>query len=88
MEQIIILYITKNKIKIYNKFPWKSYHNLPFWKKLFYYIQDNVGYTTHDILDLDQIAENLTHIKPLLPNIKTTLKDNPNALIKLVLSSR
>lgn len=88
MEQTVILYITKDKIKLYNKFPWKSYHNLPLWKKIFYYIQDNYYYTSYSIYTLEQIAENLTHLKPLLPNIKTTLDENPTALIKLVFSSR
>lgn len=83
MTQTVILYVKKDSITVYNQFTWSTYHNLPLWKKIRYWLEDYFIGQQYPFCRIYQVAEHLSTLNSIIPTLKDTFRYYPNAIIKL-----
>lgn len=83
MTQTVILVVKKDMITVYNRFTWSTYHNLPLWKKINFWLVDNYIGQHYPFSKIYQIANYFPTIEVILPALKDTFRHYPNAVIKL-----
>lgn len=84
MTQTVILYVKKDSITVYNQFTWSTYHNLPLWKKISYWIEDRYLGQQYPFSKIYQVAKHFPVLDTLIPTLKSTFQFYPNAVIRLV----
>lgn len=83
MTQTVILYVKKDSITVYNQFTWSTYHNLPLWKKIRYWLEDHYLGQQYPFSKIYQIATHFPTLNILIPTLKSTFQFYPNAVIRL-----
>ena len=83
MTQTVILYVKKDTITVYNRFPWKAYQSFPLWKRIYYWMKDHFIGHCHPFCTIHQIAEVFPTLQTILPTIKVAFKYYPTVTIKL-----
>lgn len=83
MTQTVILYVKKDSITVYNRFTWSTYHHLPLWKKIRYWLEDQFVGKHYPFCRLYQIADYFPTLNAIIPTLKDTFNYYPNAVINL-----